>query len=152
MIPRIENVIKAGGSPQTGCQYWESLWASVKGSDLTIRLLDSQEVMKPETYTSIWQDYRDMGLSSNGVLNFQEAMIYYFPGKILSPHGDFEVPKPCVHEVWGDRRNVTNFRQEEGGLPRRISRHPYRIVISRLALDIRDVLMNLHPAPTDTLH
>lgn len=143
------HLLKSAGPGYTrfdyGYSHIQHLWQGCS-AELHVRMMERHDVMKDEIYATIWQDYRCMGLSSNGILNFQEQMIYYFPGKILSPCSSIELPKPDVIEIWKDRRNVTNFKQG------RKSRIPERIVLLKLALDIRDVLMHIHRNPNDTLH
>lgn len=138
----------------------KSRQASVKskawdGTDLTVSMFSRNELMKSQNYIEIWREYRDMGLSANSILNFQEQMIYHFPGKILSSNGLYELPKPCVITVWRDRRNVTNYKQADinnPDQPRRIIRRFERVQLLKLALDIRDVLMIQHPTTNDTIH
>lgn len=118
----------------------------------SITLLSAHRVMCDDIYIPLWREYKAMGLSASGVLNFQEQMIYHFPGKILSACGTFEIPKPCVISLWKDRRNVTNYLQGTSDLPRRRIRHPERAKILKLALDIRDTRMNSTATYRDTIH
>lgn len=154
----LENAVspfnRYGGVANTSHHMQNSIWSGVDEKKLILYLL-SNEDLTPKLYSHIWREYQNMGLSSNGILNFQEQMIYHFPGKILSSNGLYDVPKPCVITVWRDRRNITNYKQADPhnpNQPRRIIRRFERVQILKLALDIRDLLMNQHPTISDTIH
>lgn len=104
---------------------------------IDLSVMPTEDLMGEDHYIWLWNWYRELGLSSSGVLSFQEHMIYYYcPGRILSENGLIEYPRPNVGNIWGDRRNVSNYLEIRNGLPRRISRYPERIRVLRLSHDV----------------
>lgn len=146
------NFVYSGMTEHSKGIYSGSVWPSIGLDVPTITLLPAHRVMCDDIYIPLWQEYKAMGLSANGVLSFQETMIYQFPGKLLSSCGAIEIPKPCIINLWGWRRNVTNYLQENNGLPRRRIRYPERVKFLKVALDIRDLLLSSQPTSRDTIH
>lgn len=154
-LNQTENTIKTLKTlPTLSRHQIQSTWSKLPDEGWRLKLLSPAD-LTPSLYVEIWRDYRDMNLSSNGILNFQEQMVYYFPGKIIAPSGFTEVPKPCIITIWKDRRNITNYKQADltdPNHPRRVIRRFERVQLLKLSLDIRNLIMNAPRDKSDTIH
>jgi len=97
---------------------FSKLLQSSDNCNRVIFVATNDELNNTTYYRRLWIAAVNKNLSSRKWLDYMNESVLNFEGEIFTRNG-IRWPIRCVDDVWGDRRNISNFLQAIDGMPRR---------------------------------